>query len=367
MSRDPERLPALARRPALVSWATLAALAVPLIVLLELMGFPAAVLVGSMIASITVAVSGGKARAHRGAFLVAQGVVGCLIGHGVPASALGGIVANWPLLIGPIVAVTLASSLLGWAIARSGVLPGTTAVWGSSPGAAAAMTLMSQSYGADFRLVAFMQYARVVMVVATASIVSRVWIGPTDATARHVFFPNFDWRGLLVTVAVVGFGVPLARALKIPAGPLLVPMAVTIALQDAMGVTLALPPWLLVVAFSVMGVSIGTRFTREILAHAARALPQILLSIFALIAICAFFAWTLVAFGGIDPLTAYLATSPGGADSVAIIAATANVDASFVMALQTGRLIFTLLAGPGIAQFIAARVEAERARKVAAP
>nr|WP_164919705.1 AbrB family transcriptional regulator [Hansschlegelia zhihuaiae] len=101
-----------------------------------------------MVASIAVAVSGGKARLHRGAFLVAQGVVGCLIGHGVPAPALGEIAANWPLLIGPIAAITLASSLLGRAIARTGVLPATTAVWGSSPGAAAAMTLMSQSYGA---------------------------------------------------------------------------------------------------------------------------------------------------------------------------------------------------------------------------
>ena len=46
---------------------------------------------------------------------------------------------------------------------------------------------------------------------------------------------------------------------------------------------------------------------------------------------------------GIDPLTAYLATSPGGMDSVAIIAAASDrVDISFVMALQTARFLIVL-------------------------
>jgi hypothetical protein len=56
---------------------------------------------------------------------------------------------------------------------------------------------------------------------------------------------------------------------------------------------------------------------------------------------------------GIDPLTAYLATSPGGADSAAIIAMASNVDVAFVMAMQTTRLILILLIGPSVAGFIA--------------
>ena len=56
---------------------------------------------------------------------------------------------------------------------------------------------------------------------------------------------------------------------------------------------------------------------------------------------------------GIDPLTAYLATSPGGLDSVAIIAAASNsVDLSFVMALQSARLLFVLSFGPSLARLV---------------
>ena len=66
-------------------------------------------------------------------------------------------------------------------------------------------------------------------------------------------------------------------------------------------------------------------------------------------------ALLLVGLLDVDPLTAYLATSPGGLDSVAVIAASSNVDISFVMALQTSRLIIITLIGPAIARFVADR------------
>ena len=97
-----------------------------------------------------------------------------------------------------------------------------------------------------------------------------------------------------------------------------------------------MPHWLLAATYVAIGWTIGLKFDRAILLHAARALPQIMLSIFILMGFCGAIAWLLSHQLGIDPLTAYLATSPGGMDSVAIIAAaSANVDLSFVMALQT--------------------------------
>jgi uncharacterized protein len=103
-----------------------------------------------------------------------------------------------------------------------------------------------------------------------------------------------------------------------------------------------------------VGWSIGLRFDRLILAYAARALPRLIASILALVAVCGVFAALLVTFSGVDPLTAYLATSPGGADSVAIIAASTHVDMPFVLAMQTFRLLMVMLIGPGIARLLAA-------------
>jgi membrane AbrB-like protein len=76
---------------------------------------------------------------------------------------------------------------------------------------------------------------------------------------------------------------------------------------------------LLAPTYCVIGWQVGSRFDRPILRHGAHALPRILAAILALVALCAGFAALLVDGAGIDPLTAYLATSPGGIDSVAII------------------------------------------------
>ncbi len=57
---------------------------------------------------------------------------------------------------------------------------------------------------------------------------------------------------------------------------------------------------------------------------------------------------------GVDALTAYLATSPGGADSVAVIAAATKVDVPFVMAMQVARFLLVIAIGPTTARVAAA-------------
>lgn len=173
------------------------------------------------------------------------------------------------------------------------------------------MVLMSEGFGGDPRLVAYMQFMRVMM------------------------------------GAVAGAGS------KIPAGPLLVPLFAGIALSCTHVISITLPPWLLAGCYALVGWSIGLRFTREIVIYAARVFPKIAASTIALIALCGGLAWLLHLTVGIDPRTAYLATSPGGADSVAIIAASSPVDVPFVMAMQMARFILVMLLGPILARVVA--------------
>lgn len=69
-------------------------------------------------------------------------------------------------------------------------------------------------------------------------------------------------------------------------------------------------------------------------------------------AICAAMAWGLAHYMQIDFITAWLATSPGGLDTVAVIAAGSNADMALIMAMQTLRLFSILLTGPAVARFI---------------
>jgi membrane AbrB-like protein len=266
-------------------------------------------------------------------------------------------VQAWPLFLGIALAILAASSLLGWLLGKWGVMPGTTAVWGTAPGAASAMMLMAEDFGADARLVAFMQYLRVVCVAALASLLARFWIHTGDAAIPEiVWFPPINWIPFAETIALAVIGGYVGRVLKLPAGGLLVPMVVGAALHGSGLISIELPQWLLAISYAFLGWNIGLGFTRQILSHAARALPQTLLSIFALIAFSGVLAFILVKTMNVDPLTAYLGTSPGGMDSIAIIAASSPVDVPFVMGLQTMRFLIVLLVGPPLARFVASRL-----------
>jgi membrane AbrB-like protein len=323
-------------------------------ILLELTGLPAALLLGAMAAAITVSASGMTVSLPRWPFIAAQAVIGCMMARAITPAILGTIVKDWPLMIGTIAAVIGACGGLGWLLARWRVLPGTTAIWGSSPGAATAITVMAEAYGADFRLVAFMQYLRVLLVAATASVVASIWVPHAGTHPPHpAWIAPVAWMALAETLAVAGVGAVAGIVLRIPAGALLVPLALAVVLHGTGLLTIELPQLLLAVVYAAVGWAIGLRFTRAILIYALRALPRVLLSIFALIGVCGGIGLLLSKAAGVDPLTAYLATSPGGADSVAIIASSSNVDLPFVMALQTARFTIVLLIGPSLARLLA--------------
>jgi hypothetical protein len=252
-----------------------------------------------------------------------------------------------------VLAVVAISTVLGWLMTRWQVLPGTTALWGTSPGAASVMTIMAESYGADVRLVAFMQYGRVVLVAVVAALVTRLFgVNPAHAPAAIVWFPPVDWLALGETLALAVIGPLLARWLNIPAGAFLVPMIAGIVLSHLGLMSIELPTWLLAASYALVGWNVGLRFSKPLLIHAARALPRVLACILAMIVLCGGVAWLMVLAIGVDPLTAYLATSPGGSDSVAIIAASSTVDVSFVMAMQTVRMIAVLFIGPVLTKYI---------------
>jgi uncharacterized protein len=400
-------------------WSVLVAGSLLLAAILAVARLPAASLLGPMLAGIALASNGARIGVPRFAVYASQTIVGCLIARSITGDIVHAFIKDWPLLLGTVLVIVATSGLLGWLISRWRVLPGSTAVWGCAPGGASVMMIMAGAFGADARLVAFMQYLRVVLVAAVASLVARFWVGDGASAATSWFaamhaggfagttasaiasmpwggfatmpwggfatmpwggfatmpwggfatmpwggvatvpwggFATVPWGGFATTLLIAAGGGLIGMALRIPAGALLAPMALA-AMLEALGlVTLVLPQWLLAITYALLGWSIGLSFNRDILQHAARALLPITLAIGIMIGVCAALAALLVHAAGIDPLTAYLATSPGGMDSVAIIGAASNANLSFVMALQVVRLVIVLVLGPPLARFLAQRL-----------
>lgn len=337
-------------------WALLIFSSILFSILLNLGHFPAAILLGCMFAAILISIRSGPLHISRPYFALAQGIVGCLMARSLQPQVLNGVIDNWMLFVGISLSVFATSVLLGWFFMRRGIFPGSTAVWGLAPGAAAAMVVMAESYGADVRLVAFMQYLRVAMTTVIAAAIAHFY-AVNNGTNMHLP-PSWlvvDYTNLLLTITLASGISMLAYKLRIPGGSMLLPLMAGVVMQNFGLLIIELPLFLLTIAYAVIGWSVGLRFNSAILRHALNSLPQVLFAISALILLSGLMAIGLWKLANYDLFTAYLATSPGGADSVAVIAATSAVDVGFVMAMQLSRFLFVLIFGPIVSKLVATK------------
>jgi membrane AbrB-like protein len=345
------------------TWLALIALASLLIVLLRAADMPAAFLLGPMIAAIAIAVSGARARLPRFFIIAAQAVLGCLIAAALDDELVRVIAAHWEIFVAFSLATIVITAVLGVLVTRTGWLPGTTAIWGLSPGAASAMVLLADEYGADKRMVALMQYSRIVLVALAAILLAKA-VGhpslPTHATASGSLAVH--WFALpplvpfLEMLLLAASGIVIAVYFGKASAALFVPAFVGAALQAAGVIHIAVPPLPATLAFCVVGIYVGLSFTREVLVHSLRVMPAMLVAIVTMILLCGLLS---LLFGnllpGTDPLTAYLAMSPGGIDAAVIIASQASVSLPLILASQFTRLLFVIAGAPALAKWLARR------------
>jgi membrane AbrB-like protein len=353
----------LAYRARMAEWLLLFVSSSVLVVAMRAAQLPAALLLGPMIAAMGFALCGAKARLPRTFALGAQTVLGCLIAKSFNSGLLDVLALHWPTLMG-LAAVTLVmTAALGLLITRRGWLPGTAAIWGLSPGAASAMVLLADQHGADKRIVALMQYSRIILVAFAAVAVARV-LGHPGGSANSLAPGGGHalWElpvhklGFIEAIALAVAGALTAKFTRQSSAALFVPAFVGAALQGADLITIELPPLLPALAFGVIGWYVGLSFTREAFAYCLKIFPRMLAAIVAMMVMCGLLSLILaVLVPNVDPLTAYLSMSPGGMDTAVVIAATTNVSLPLVLAAQMVRLIIVMIAGPSMAKVVAAR------------
>ncbi len=314
---------------------------------------PAGLFLGPMLVAIGFGMSGASIRLHKQVFRFGQGCVGLLVAHSMTWSVLAALAQSWQLMLFATVLTVLISALVGLGTVRFGGIPGSTAAWGTAPGAASAMVAMSEEHGADPRVVATMQYVRVVCVVMIGSMVSH-WLGAgigaelAPVTSSDV--QDTQWADVALGLGVIMVGITLGA--RVPAGALMLPLVIGGGLQLAGMLDIHMPEALLAFAYGAIGCYIGLRFDRQTLRYVCRQLPTMILGAVVLIVLCAACAWLLARATGSDFLSMYLATSPGGLDAMAIIAVETHSDVGLVLAMQTLRLLGVILTGAFIARQI---------------
>ena len=281
------------------------------------------------------------------AFRIGQALVGAVIGALVKLPTLARLSSDWPSVLLVTVGTLAISLAAGRLLAvRRDVSPATGA-FALIAGGASGIVALAHELGADDRVVTIVQYLRVLLVLLAMPLVTTLVFQPPSGAGTLTTGPT-RWGADLVFVGVaVGAGLLLQRVVRAPAMALLGPMLVAVAVS-ASGVlgSVAVPTALEQLGYALIGVRVGLRFTRASLRSIARLLPLATALIVLVIAACALLGAVLSRVTGVDPLTAYLATTPGGLFAVLATAADSGSDVTYVLAIQVIRVFAMLLFAP---------------------
>jgi membrane AbrB-like protein len=266
--------------------------------------------------------------------------------------------AEWlPVLL--VTVATLALSLVAGLLLQlqRGITP-VTGAFSMIAGGAAGVTAMARDLGADQRMVATMQFLRVLIIVSLMPLAATVVYGADAGSgdqAAAAGGPGWP-AGLLFTVVCAVVGIVVGRLTRFPVVTMLGPMIVA-AVADLSGLSRGaeVPGLLESAAFLAIGLQVGVSFTRESLRTMGRALPLALALILGLILGCAGLGVLLARAAGVSALDGYLATTPGGLYAVLATASDSGADATFVLAVQVIRLFVMLLTAPLVGRWLRRR------------
>jgi membrane AbrB-like protein len=320
-------------------------------------GVPSSNLFAGLLVGLAVAI----ARPERFAipermFGAAQAVTGVTLGAYLQSSALSALGGDWlPVLLAS-AATLLLSLAAGWALARFTPTDTRTAALGMVAGGASGIVGMADDLGGDDRLVAFMQYARVLIVVLITPVLAPIVFGHHVAGAAAVAAAPVlghpgDW---LLVLALAPAGVLLGRAVRLPAATLLGPMLLSGAVTLSGG-DFAVPPLLREVAFALIGLRIGLRFTVATVRLVGRLLVPVVLCVLGLLVSCFGLAVALHLTTSASLLDAYLATTPGGLYAVVAIAFGTGANTTFIVAVQGLRVVVMVVLAPVMVRWLVPR------------
>jgi membrane AbrB-like protein len=349
----------------LADWSLVAAATVGGGLVADRVGVPSGYLFVALLVGLICAIRWpGRLKLPRGAFRVGQAVTGVALGTFLQSSTLSAVGKHWlPVLAvsAATLAVTIAAGLV---LARVARLDRPTASLGMVAGGASGIVAMADELGGDDRLVAFMQYLRVLVITLLTPLIVPLAFAVHSAAGGGEGGPLLGTAaGWALTVGVATVGALVGPLLRLPAPSLLGPLIIT-AVLTLTGVTsgVEVPPLAREVAFGLIGLQIGLGFERGTLREIRRIAWPVALSIAGLIVISLGLGWVLSVTADESLLTGYLATTPGGLYAVLPIAFGSGADTGFVLAVQGLRLFAMVLAAPAVVRWLIRRQGTDESR-----
>ncbi|WP_454915061.1 AbrB family transcriptional regulator [Xanthobacter sediminis] len=164
--------------------------------------------------------------------------------------------------------------------------------------------------------------------------------GPSSATIRAAY-------GAVLTLAAGALGGLVFSALGLPAAWISGALVFTMGLAVA-GRPVVVPEWVRFLAYTVLGTSMGTVLTPDMLARAGSWPLSMACLGASVIGTMAGSAWFLMRFGGWSLETAFYASAPGAFSTVVAMAEETPADLRKVAFAQTLRLFLLVAALPNV-------------------
>ena len=310
-----------------------------------LLGLPAGLVSGSVLAVTAAALLGRPVKMPLAFVRVCYIVVGILLGSVVTPETLRGV-TTWPASIALLI---LAS--LGMMFATSAYLrvvhrwDPLSALMGASPGSLAQVIALSTELGGDLRAIAIVQTVRVLLLVVGLPNGLALFglVVPAVAAARGP--AGVSVLGEMIVLAIVAsvFAIGFVR-LRFPGGLMFGAMTGSAILHGAGVIHAVLPWWIGASAVIVLGGFVGSRFANTTFRVLVSFLGAALGSFAVSMAVATIFVLLDAHFFGFPIANIAIAFAPGAQDTMMVLALALHLDPVYVGAHHLVRFLVVTFA-----------------------
>ena len=312
-----------------------------------LIGFPAGLISGSLLAVAVAALLGRPMTMPLPLARVIYVLVGMSLGAVVTPETLHGIAA-FPLSIAVLTVATVCmivatTSYLrfahGWDV--------QSAVFGASPGGLAQVMSLAAEYGADLRAIAIVQVMRVVLLtIGIPAGLALFGLSASGVVVPQAYGGAVSFAEVAIMVAASTFTAFAMVRLRLPGGLVFGAMIGSGILHGGGFVHSALPSWVVSIAVIGVGAVTGSRFANTDPRTLLRFIGAALGSFAVAIAVASGFVLLLTTLLSVRIADAVVAFSPGAQDTMMVLALSLHLDPIFIGAHHLWRFMLVSLSLP---------------------
>jgi len=303
-----------------------------------LVGFPAGLISGSMLAVAAAGVAGRPVVVPHVVARICFVLIGILVGAAVTPGTLRGI-AQWPLSVVLLVIAALCMiAATAFYLRRVHGWDRLSALMGASPGSLAQVMVMSAEYGLDLRAIAVVQTMRVLLLtLGLPGGLALFGLTTGRVAPPGISVPDPAEIAILVTVSTA-CALALMRV-RFPGGLLFGSMAGSGVLHGTGLVHAILPWWTTAAGMITLGAVAGARFAhtspRVLLGYMGAALGSFAVAI----AVASCFVLIVVSVLPFRIADVVVAFSPGAQDTMMVLALALHLDPIYVGAHHLTRFL----------------------------